>query len=133
MRHFAKLFHTLFYIDYYLEDEESAFKEQEFQKSNASLFKDYEELEYKKAKNLYTKKECAFYLKHILKKCRMILDNSSDESLKEEASIRPTIGSKLELHIYSIRHIQHHSAQLGLRLQMLTGKEMAWFSSGWKD
>ncbi len=125
------VFHTLFYTDFYLENDEAGFKEQEFHRNNTILFKDYEELEYKKARNLYSKNECANYLKHALEKCRMTLFHASDESLNEKPPIRPSIATRLELHIYSIRHIQHHAAQLGLRIQLLTKKEMDWFGSGW--
>ena len=32
--------------------------------------------------------------------------------------------------IFTARHIQHHAAQLGLRLQLRSGVEMRWKSSG---
>ena len=38
--------------------------------------------------------------------------------------------TKIERYLNSIRHIQHHAAQLGLRLQFITGKEMDWLSRG---
>ena len=127
------VFHALFYVDFYLENEEDTFKEQEFHKNNTNLFRDYEELEYQKAQNLYSKNECNLYLRFILEKCKEKLLNVQDDKLLEKPLIRPSISNRLELHIYSIRHIQHHAAQLGFRLQLINNKEMIWYSSGWKE
>jgi hypothetical protein len=37
-----------------------------------------------------------------------------------------------ELLIYITRHTQHHAAQLGLRVQQITGQELKWIRAGWK-
>jgi hypothetical protein len=39
----------------------------------------------------------------------------------------------MELLIEIARHIQHHAAQLGLRIQQITGKELQWVNSGWNE
>jgi len=40
------------------------------------------------------------------------------------------IGSRAELHIYNIRHIQHYAAQLSLRLRLDTEVDIPWVSHG---
>ena len=41
--------------------------------------------------------------------------------------------TRAEVHIHNIRHIQHHAAQLILRLRRDYGQDMPWFKSGWPD
>ena len=38
--------------------------------------------------------------------------------------------SRAELHVYNLRHIQHHAAQLGLRFQLAGGAPLEWVSEG---
>jgi hypothetical protein len=40
---------------------------------------------------------------------------------------------RAELHVYNIRHIQHHSAQLIMRLRLDCDVDVPWISSGWRD
>lgn len=40
--------------------------------------------------------------------------------------------SRLEVHIYNIRHMQHHAAQLCARLRKFNGCEVAWMKSSAK-
>ena len=41
--------------------------------------------------------------------------------------------SRAELHVYNIRHIQHHAAQLILRLRLDSGVDIPWIGAGWRD
>jgi hypothetical protein len=60
----------------------------------------------------------------------------SERTLKQDASNKLKVPSgfsfksfsRAELYIYLIRHIQHHAAQLGLRIQNMTGIELQWIS-----
>ncbi|MCG8569352.1 MAG: DinB family protein [Spirochaetes bacterium] len=128
------VFHTLFYTDYYLERTEETFKDQPFHLNNKELFKDYEELEDRIPKHLYTKEECHLYLKHCVDKCKTQLPQEDTELLNGPSgfSHKPDI-NRAEIHIYNTRHIQHHAAQLGLRVQKIINKELQWVSSGWKE
>lgn len=127
------VFHALFFTDYYLSENEEEFLAQEFHKTNTSLFTDYEELENKIPEHLYTVEQINGYLKFCITKIRSKLANEGLRSLSEESGFKNRRMSKMELYIYVIRHIQHHAAQLGLRVQQLTGRELVWIRSGWKD
>jgi len=127
------VFHALFYTDFYLSDTLEGFKAQPFHQRNSALFKDYEELSDNAPVNLYSKQQCRSYLRHCEETCALVFSVKIDDDLAERPLLRPELGTRLELHLYSLRHIQHHAAQLGLRLQLLTGKEMPWFWSGWAD
>jgi len=126
------VFHTLFYADFYLSESLEAFKAQDFHLRNETLFTDYEELSDRLPVNLYSKAQCLSYLHHCAERCFLVFSGNDDDDLSGRPLTRPELGTGLELHLYSIRHIQHHTAQLALRLQFLTGKEMPWFFSGWK-
>jgi len=39
--------------------------------------------------------------------------------------------SRAELHVYNVRHIQHHAAQLIMRLRLDHQVDTPWFGSGW--
>jgi hypothetical protein len=122
------VFHTLFYTDFYLGRDTVPFKEQPFHVSHKEVFKDYEEMEDKIPQNLYEKPFCLDYLAHCISKLKASVEAETEESLSGESGIDFRKCSRAELYVYNMRHIQHHAAQLGLRIQMVTGKEMPWFS-----
>ena len=122
------VFHALFYADFYLGRDSVPFREQPFHVKNRSVFADYEEMEDRLPVHVYEKPFCLEYLSH----CRIKLDATvraeTEASLAGDSGIDFRKTSRAELHVYNMRHIQHHAAQLGLRLQLATGREMPWFS-----
>ncbi len=127
------VFHTLFFTDYYLQRDESSFKKQAFHRKNKKFFRDYEELQEKKPANLYERRQCEEYLKFCIDKCETTLQTDNLETLQGPSGISFKPFARLELYITIIRHIQHHAAQLGLRIQRITGNELPWISSGWNE
>jgi hypothetical protein len=127
------VFHTLFFTDYFLERDESAFETQVFHMENKAFFRDYEELEYKEPKNLYERQKCDEYLKFCVSKCKATLQLDNQETLEGPSGFSSKPFSRAELYVHAIRHIQHHAAQLGLRIQRITGNELKWIRSGWKN
>jgi hypothetical protein len=123
------LFHTLFYTDFYLSINEHEFRLQLFHKQNKTIFRDYEELEYKKPEQIYTKEEILVYLKFCYDKINKYFDKTEGNDLLEKSSIKNM--TFMELLIDNTRHIQHHAAQLGLRIQQVTGRKLKWVASGW--
>ena len=124
------VFHTLFDCDYNLCDNEKEFKEQLFHINNTTIFDDYEELEDKKTIKVYGKIFINEYYEHCKKKTEAKIQNKTLENMLEPKSDVWKNMTKIERYLNSIRHIQHHAAQLGLRLQFITGKEMDWLSRG---
>jgi len=122
------VFHTIFYADFYLGRDSEPFKEQPFHISHKDIFRDYEELEDKMPLNLYEKQFCLDYLSHCRSKLKAMMGAETAESLAGESGIDFRKVSRAELYVYNMRHIQHHAAQLGLRNQIVTGKELPWFS-----
>jgi hypothetical protein len=124
------VFHTLFYTDYYLGRDSQPFKNQKFHVQHAAVFSDYEELENKQPQHLYTRDFCLAYLEHCRGKVRSVMSGETETSLAGPSGIDFRHCNRAELHVYNVRHIQHHAAQLGFRIQLLTTQYMPWFTGG---
>jgi hypothetical protein len=59
--------------------------------------------------------------------------SETEESLREIVEFDWLSLERAELHVYNIRHIQHHAAQLSLRLRLDTGDGIPWVGSGWRE
>jgi hypothetical protein len=120
------LFHTLYYTDLYLSRDAHEFKSQLFHENNKNLFADYDPGA-EKPDRFYTKKDILLYFKFCLDKADEYY-NKIDNWLEKSGHKNMT---HLELSIYNTRHVQHHAAQLGLRIQQITKQELQWISSGY--
>ena len=124
------VFHALFHADFYLGKDSIPFKDQGFHRSHKDVFAGYEELEDRTPTGHYSKAFCLDYLAFCLGKVDSCMVAETGSSLLGESGISFRKGSRLELHIYNARHIQHHAAQLGLRIQMSTARKMPWLARG---
>lgn len=71
----------------------------------------------------YTKEELRAYLEHGRRKSRAVIAGIDEyNAFERKASTRPD-KSVAELLLYTMRHIQHHTAQLNLILRQRTGTE----------
>lgn len=120
------VFHTIFYADYYLGKDVWPFKNQPFHAAHRDEFATYEELEDVLPVQQHGQHFCLEYLDHVEQKMRRVLANEDMAILAGESGISFRNMGRAELHLYNIRHIQHHAAQLGLRLQLLDGVELTW-------
>jgi hypothetical protein len=123
-------FHALFYLDYYLSADEAAFKAQPFHRDRPQVFGEYEELRDQMAERRYTRHEIGEYLEFCRQKIGDYCGNRPETSWLLPSG-RWNM-SFLELAVYNTRHLQHHAAQLGLRLQQLSGQAQPWVGSGWR-
>lgn len=127
------VFHTLIFTDLYLGNEdEQTFRRQPYHLQHQDVFADYEEFEDQLPVRLYEKPAILAYLEHCRTKAVEIMAGESEESLTGRAVPRPSL-SRAELHVYNIRHIQHHTGQLSLRLRVDASEDMHWVSSGWRE
>jgi hypothetical protein len=127
------VFHTLFFADYYLGPAEEPLRQQPFHRQHAGVFLDYEELEDRAPVRLYEKSWTQLYLKHCRTKGAEVIRSETAESLHAMAEFARRTHSRAELHVCNIRHIQHHAAQLSLRLKIDCQRDVPWFASGWSD
>jgi hypothetical protein len=126
-------FHTLFYADYYLGPNDESFREQPFHQGNAEFFADYEEFEDREPVRLYDKPSIRRYLQHCREKAAQMIAAETEETLTARAAFPRRDFSRAELYVYNIRHIQHHAAQLSLRLRIDHGIEVPWIGVGWRE
>ncbi|MCA9176483.1 MAG: DinB family protein [Planctomycetales bacterium] len=126
-------FHTLFFADYYLEPEADSFPSQAFHHEHPSLFGDYEQLRDVEPTSVYTREQLAMYLRFVTEKVARSLDAETDESLAAPAKFPRKAFTRAELHVYNIRHVQHHAAQLILKLRVDAQASIPWYRSGWED
>jgi hypothetical protein len=122
------VYHTLFYTALYLSPRPEEFKPWKEHKA------DYNNLGTRTYDNrpivmdeVYTKSGILEYLRSIFNNCR---DSVNNTSLDEQSGFGWLPMSKLELHFYNIRHIQHHNGQLIERLHQNGIKGIKWEAMG---
>jgi len=124
-------FHTLFFADYYLGSDPESHRRQEFHLANPQLFGDYEQLQEREPVSLYSRQQIEAYLKFCRGKAVATLAAETEQDLCAPARFPRRNFSRAELHVYNIRHIQHHAAQLILRLRLETDVDIPWVGAGW--
>jgi len=106
-----KVFHTLFWIDFYLSDSGEGFVPPTpftlAELDPAGLLPE----------RVYTKDELKNYLDHCRKKCLNTIRTLSDEKANLHFKYGSIDLSFVELLLYNMRHVQHHTAQLNLILR----------------
>ena len=126
-------FHAVFFADVYLQpsDDVAALKRQAFHVEHKADFRDYEELEDREQVLLYEKPFVLSYLQNVRRKAQEIIGRESADVLAGPSGFRRRKCSRAELHVYNIRHIQHHAAQLSLRLRIDTDVDVPWVGHAW--
>ena len=125
------VFHTLLFTDFYLGKSEESFRAQQFHLDNVAFFNAYDELSYDSTETTPSKPEIEQYLSFCRNKMLAAIQVETDESLKGGTGFSQLTFSRAELYVYTIRHIQHHSAQLSLRLKREIKNGITWVKSGW--
>lgn len=126
-------FHVLFYGDVYLGPDWESLKDQKFHQENAAIFGDYEERQDRIQVGVYEKPFVQRYLTHCREKAVKVIAEETVETLDRRPGFDWLEFSRAEVHAYNIRHLQHHIAQLSLRLRLDAGVEVPWVGSGWRE
>lgn len=126
-------FHALFYADFYLGPNSDDFRRQSFHREHADFFRDYEEFEDRVQVLLYDKPTIKTYLDFCRQKAADVIAAETAESLGGPSGFARRTFSRAELHVYNLRHIQHHAAQLSLRLRLDSQQDIPWIGSGWRE
>jgi hypothetical protein len=130
------VFHTLYFTDLYLgREDEASFRRQPFHRQLARLFADlpadHEPLE-DPTPRPYDRASLLAYLEFCRRKVSDIVATETEETLNAPEIFGREF-SRAELHVYNIRHIHHHAAQLSLRLRLDGGHGVEWVGSGWRE
>jgi hypothetical protein len=128
-------FHVLFFTDLYLQPDESAdaLKRRSFHLAHRDDFRDYEELTDRPQVEWYARAFVLDYLREVRVKARETVAAESAQVLAGPSGFSWRKCSRAELHVYNIRHVQHHTAQLSLRLRLDHGIDIPWVGHAWKE
>ncbi len=128
-------FHAVFYADYYLGKDPASLRDQDFHRAGASVFRDYEELEDRKPALLYDRDFILAYIAHCRAKIQTALAAEDEESLNGPTGFGrlSSCHTRAELYLNNTRHVQHHAAQLSMRLAIAGGDFVPWVGSGWRE
>jgi glutamine synthetase len=127
------VFHTLFFADFYLEAGEASFRKQPFHRKHATVFADYEQLQDREPESRYERTFIKMYLNHCRQKAIDVVGRETEDTLKGPSGFARRPVTRAELHVYNMRHIQHHIAQLSLRLRLDAGQDIPWVAHCWRE
>jgi DinB superfamily len=113
-------FHCLFWTDYYL-----TIKPNEFNPPKEFTFSEFEQ---KQPDRVFSKAELLIYLQHCRQKAQTLISALTTETLATRWINDYKNFSLLEILLYNMRHIQHHTAQLNLILRQHTNNAPNWIS-----
>src|SRR5258705_5461687 len=114
------VFHTLFFLDYYLSDSYEGF-------APPPPFT-LDELDPRGIlpDRVYTQAELLAYLEHGRAKCLRVMESLTANKARAVRKFGSLEGPEAELLLYSMRHVQHHTAQLNLILRQKTDSAPLW-------
>jgi hypothetical protein len=123
-------YHTLFFVDYYLAPAEETFELSEFHRRGGD-----ERVE--RISRGLSKPETLEMLAACRENVVRTISAESTERLAGPSGFAARKFSRGELHIYNLRHVQHHTGQLVAHLRRSDEKlqhfqELPWIGSGWK-
>jgi len=104
-------YHCIFWTDYYLTSEPN-----KFEPPKPFTFSEFDPTG-KKPDRTYTKTEILVYLAHCPQKANQLIKELTIDKLNDRWISEYKNYSLLEILLYNMRHIQHHSAQLNLILR----------------
>jgi len=124
-------YHTLFFADVYLSRGEKDFTPRELHKIGG------DELQPFPAPGL-SREQSLEYAAIVRQKAIEMIGADTAETLEADCGFSWRKFSRGEMHIYNIRHIQHHAGQLSAYLRRVDDrykdrKSLPWIGAGWKE
>lgn len=117
-----KAFHTIFFMDYYLSKDPDSFQP-------PSTFSMSEmDPSGRRPERIYTKEELLEYVNFCRTKAHKQLSELTDQIASQRFINSYRNYSILEIHIYNMRHVQHHAGQLYLLLRQTINDAPEWVS-----
>lgn len=115
-------FHTLFFLDYYLDTDPVNFKMPD------SFNITEEDIDEVMPGKIYSKDELCAYLEHCRNKLRQLLNEMGDENADTRWKDEYKDYSMLEITMYNMRHVMHHTGQLNMMLGKIDHDLPVWVS-----
>ncbi|HZZ29201.1 MAG TPA: DinB family protein [Pirellulales bacterium] len=123
-------YHTLFFADYYLSPGEQAFQLRELHQRGGD--------ERGEAASIgLSQPETLEYVRLVHQKLRDVLAAETEQSLAGPSGIARRKCCRAELHLYNLRHIQHHTGAMYAYLRrvdpaLADNQSLPWISTGWR-
>lgn len=113
-------YHTLFYLDLYLSGTDAGFQPPEpftlDELDERGLLPD----------RVYTKEELLRYLEHGRAKCRSTIAALAEHTLERPSGFEWLDMNMFAVHLYNLRHVQHHAGQLNVLLRQKIDSAPRW-------
>ena len=124
-------YHTLFFTDLYLSRSEQSFRPPSFHREDYQWLGVNFAAPDKKivANRHYNSDTLIEYVDICREKAKHSIGDETETSLSGVSGFSWLEFTRLETHLYNIRHIQHHTGQLSAALQRAQGEGSAWVSS----
>lgn len=121
-------YHAMFYADLYLCGSEESFQPPEFARVGEQFMDKQPEPPHERIEigEPYTREQLLAYHTTCVERVEAIVPGETESDLAAAVSFDWIPFSRFELHLYNIRHIQHHVAQLSLELKFQTGTGVDW-------
>ena len=121
-------YHALFYADLYLSPRENEFERRPFHQENSQFFGRLPFPPHTPVtlERIYDRQTLLAYVPHCLAKLDLSLASETEATLAGESGFPSLPIPRGELHIYNIRHIQHHTGQLSATLVREQGAGAGW-------
>jgi hypothetical protein len=124
-------YHTLFFVDLYLSSGEHAFELRELHERGG------DERTSTTASVGLSKAETLAYLAVCREKAVQTLAAETQQSLEGGSGFARLPFSRGELHLYNLRHVQHHTGQLSAYLRRVDAvlgdpRMLPWVKTGWR-
>lgn len=120
-------YHTLFFVDLYLSPGETAFQLRDCHHRGG------DERSSTAASIGLTKDETLAYLAVCRQKAVETLASETADTLEGASGFARLPFSRGELHLYNVRHVQHHTGQLSAFLRRIVNdREGWWIKTGWR-
>lgn len=122
-------YHTLCFVDLYLSPDEATFP------FRADLHpRGWREFADEYPSRRFEPREVRKYLAICRQKARDVVTAETTASLEGPTGFPGRPATRLELHVYNIRHIQHHTGQLSAYLRRSDPSiDPRWIGSGWRE
>ena len=121
-------YHVLFYTDLYLSKDEQSFRPQAFHRKDYQVMGSLPYPPYTPvvADQPYDKAAIGGYVQACMTKAAAVVAAETQASLAGESGFPWLPIPRLELHVYNIRHVQHHTGQLAAFLRRSGAKGVGW-------
>lgn len=121
-------YHTLCFVDLYLSP-----GKKEFEFRPALHPRGMSEFDGEHPSRRFEREEILEYVAICRRKAVEVLAGETEESLTGPHGFPGRPASRGELHIYNLRHLQHHAGQMGAYLRRVdAGIDPRWVGTGWK-